>query len=78
MAVTIARNEPNDGLSGHHETLYMKPGGRYQPYIVGLVVGYFLYAKKNMKTLPISWVLNLIIWACAWVTGLALIFGVAR
>ena len=57
---------------------YTRPWARYQPHIIGILVGYFLYIKKDMKVLPVHRFLSLWIWIIALATGFLCVLGVAR
>ena len=53
---------------------YVKPWCRFSPYIVGILLGYFLHITKG-KPFKMSKVTNLWGWVIAMVTGLAIVYG---
>ena len=60
--------------NGDFEDFYIKPWNRFQPYIVGLLLGYVIHKLKGKK-LPVSQITNLIIWGAAVAVGAAVIYG---
>ena len=53
---------------------YVKPWCRFSPYIVGILLGYFLHITKG-KPFKMSKVTNLWGWVIAMATGLAIVYG---
>jgi hypothetical protein len=53
---------------------YVKPWCRFSPYIVGILLGYFLHITKG-KPFKMSKVTNLWGWVIAIATGLAIVYG---
>jgi len=68
----------SEGLaSDYMENFYLVPWTRFQPYIIGLILGYFLYNLRNQnKTkLDFSAVVAAWLWVFAAVMGLAVVYG---
>ena len=63
---------PNQGPPWDYtDLLYSKPWSRVQPYLVGIVLGYFLYRKARI---PFNRWVNLMVYIPLW--GWAIFFGV--
>jgi len=54
---------------------YMVPWCRYQPYLVGLGLGYLLYKMKNQPKLNLNPIAVTWIWAIAFAVGSVVIYG---
>merc|ERR1711892_1120445 len=50
---------------------------RFQPYLFGLLVGYYLHQTKSQKTLRLSIPVNTVIWIIAGLLGSLCIYGIA-
>ena len=66
------------GFIGDSELIYGKPWGRFQPYLLGLLVGYYLYRTKKQPKLPQNFMLNSLNWLLAAVIALSCIFGISK
>ena len=53
---------------------YEAPWNRFQPYLIGMLMGYILWQTKG-KEFKVHWALNLFLWACSFTIGVAVIFG---
>ena len=71
---TVISYATEQKYGGNFEDFYIKPWNRFQPYIVGLLLGYVIHRLKGKK-LPVSQVTNLIIWGAAVAVGAAVIYG---
>ncbi|XP_076436701.1 nose resistant to fluoxetine protein 6-like [Babylonia areolata] len=80
-AITM-REELTSSLTGggggnnnnnYFDDYYIKPYNRMGPYIIGMLTGYFLF-RTNCKV-KISKVVNLLCWAAATATALAVLYG---
>merc|ERR1712141_154689 len=78
-ALTISENWPATQILGdpsgtYFEWNYVKPWCRFSPYIVGLILGYFLHITKNkqfkMNRLFVLWA-----WLSAFAIGFAVVYG---
>jgi len=76
VAIVWAENPFMGGWSGDFGEFYIKPWNRVQPYIVGLVVGFFLYKLRDKPRLPINWLINLCCWMVAALVAAACIYGI--
>jgi len=76
LAIVWAENPWEGGWSGVFEDFYIKPWNRIQPYIIGILVGFFLFKTKDNKTLPINFIINLICWIVAALVAIACIYGI--
>jgi len=63
--------EESQFIHGDQETFYKKPWNRFQPYIMGLVLGTILHRTKGKKLPSLLRKLHLVVWAVA--AGLALV-----
>ena len=78
LAITWDRDMVYDGWSGDFAAFYTKPWNRIQPYIIGLLVGFFLHKLKNKPKLPINWIVNTICWLVAGAVAATCIYGIAN
>ena len=65
------------GWNGNFDEIYIKPWGRAQPYILGLLVGYYLHWTKNQQKLQHNIFLNSFFWVLAFIVAMLCIFGIA-
>jgi len=69
--------KPGWDWDGNFNDVYIKPEGRFQPYLFGLLVGYYLHQTKSQKTLRLSIPVNTVIWIIAGLLGSLCIYGIA-
>ena len=68
--ILVDRTLPNQGPPwDYSDVLYSKPWSRVQPYLVGIVLGYFLYRKARI---PFSRWVNLMLYIPLWVWAIIL------
>lgn len=56
---------------------YEKPWFRFQPYLIGMLLGYILFKTKN-KEIKIPHGFNVVMWQTAFIVGMLVIFGLAN
>jgi len=71
-----ANPEPNT-FGGNFKNVYIKPWGRFQPYLIGLLVGNYLYRTKHQPSLKLNVLVNSLLWIVAAVVAAACVYGVA-
>ena len=74
----ITWNDETQYFHGSVGDFYTKPWNRYQPYIMGILLGFILYKLKDKKSLKISKWLNLVLWALAALSALTVVYGPSR
>ena len=62
---------------GDLEDFYTKPWNRFQPYLLGLGLGYLLHRLRHVPKLAIPTVLNLWIWMVAAIVALSTVYGIS-
>jgi len=73
---TLVMNGANpDNLTKWGTEFYVVPWCRFQPYLVGLGLGYLLYQTKDNSKLPFNPMALAWIWAVAFLVGSLVIFG---
>lgn len=71
---------PADSFNSHmtdfdtFQNFYIVPWTRFQPYLIGILVGYYLYRTRS-SDVKIPHVLNLVLWQLSLITMFAVIFG---
>ena len=58
----------------YHVDFYFLPWARYQPYLVGILLGYILHHTRGQEIF-INQQLNIILWQVAFLTGFAVVYG---
>jgi peptidoglycan/LPS O-acetylase OafA/YrhL len=58
----------------YHVDFYFVPWARYQPYLVGILLGYILHHTRGKKII-INEQLNILMWQAAFLTGFAVVYG---
>ena len=58
----------------YHVDFYFVPWARYQPYLVGILLGYILHHTRGQE-IVINDQLNIILWQVAFLTGFAVVYG---
>ena len=59
---------------GHLPGLYREPWSRFQPYLIGLLLGYILHYTKNKK-IHIPKAANVLGWQAAFLSAFAVVYG---
>ena len=62
---------------GGNDDVYIKPAGRFQPYLFGLLVGYYLHQTRNQPTLLLNYLQTTFLWIVAGLVGSLCIYGIA-
>ena len=65
--------EANSGDSGESDDIYVKPYTRAAPYLVGLVLGFVLYKRVQIK---IHWLVDWLIYRAMWIVAAGCCFSV--
>jgi peptidoglycan/LPS O-acetylase OafA/YrhL len=65
-------NYPKDYT--YHIDFYTVPWARYQPYLVGILLGYILHYTRGQKVV-INEQFNILMWQAAFLTGFAVVYG---
>jgi len=60
---------------GYMKEFYVMPYARFQPYIVGIVLGYVLHKLRHKKTIDLNIIANLWLWLLATIIGGSVIYG---
>ena len=63
------------GVDTYMKDFYIVPWCRFQPYIVGLLLGFVLHKMRKQPSLKLNAVVLTWIWAAAFATGAAVIYG---
>jgi len=58
----------------YHVPLYNAPWARYQPYLVGVLLGYVLHHLRQ-KEVKIDYILNIVLWQAAFLAAFAVVYG---
>merc|ERR550517_1016746 len=69
----LAGGNPN--MEGYFDQFYVVPWCRYQPYLVGLGLGYLLHRLRETPRLPINPIALTWIWVLAALTGCLVVYG---
>ena len=72
---SLPAGAPEEATQGYMTDFYIVPWCRYQPYIVGLVLGYFLHKMRKQPKLKLNSVILTWIWAVAFAVGASVIYG---
>ncbi|CAB4011959.1 nose resistant to fluoxetine 6-like [Paramuricea clavata] len=73
MANSMPRASPSSKME-EFNYLYIKPYCRIHPYLVGLVVGYFMH-KRAFRAKQLNWPFAVIFWFIAAAVALSVIYG---
>ena len=71
----LTHKDESQFYHGDQETFYKKPWNRFQPYVMGLVLGYLLHKLKSKKIPRFHTLVNLAVWLVAAVLACATVYG---
>ena len=74
---TLTWTDETQFFHGDVSDFYQKPWNRFQPYIMGLLVGYLLHKMRNYSKLKVPGWLSFIIWLVAAVLACLPLYGLS-
>ena len=72
----ITWSDREEFFHGKQDDFYVKPWDRFQPYLIGLMLGFGLHHMRNKKTFEFSTVFNMIMWLVSGVLASSVVYGI--